>query len=167
MLNSSDIRKTAISGLLIAMDVLLTRVLAINTPLMKIGLGFFAVAVCGELYGPVQAAVCAALGDLLGSLLFPTGAYYPGFTLTAALTGIIFGLLLHRYSRKKAAAAAILNVVLITFFANTAMIARITGTDYLKLLGTRAIQIAVMLPIQLVLLAVILPLLMKRLRKEK
>ncbi|MDO5444076.1 MAG: folate family ECF transporter S component [Eubacteriales bacterium] len=165
-MKSSDIKKTAVSGLLIALDVLFTRVLAINTPVMKIGLGFLAVALCGALYGPVWAAVCGALGDFLGSLIFPTGAYFPGFTLTAAITGLIFGFLLKKYSVGKALTAAALNVVLVTFLANTAMIAYISGAEYSKLLGTRAVQIAVMLPVQAVALAVILPVIMKGIRRN-
>ena len=87
-------KKLAVSALLIALDVILTRLLAINTPVMKIGLGFAAVALCALLYGPWWAAVVAALADILGSTLFPTGAYFPGFTLTAACTGVSFGLCL-------------------------------------------------------------------------
>ena len=77
--------------MLIAFDVIFTRVLALNMPLTKIGLGFAAVMVCGMLYGPGWAALCAGLGDLVGSLLFPTGAYFPGFTVTAAIGGAILG----------------------------------------------------------------------------
>ena len=86
-------RKLAVSAILLAADVLLTRVFAFNTPLMKIGLGFAAIALCAMLYGPAWAALVSALGDFIGSLAFPTGAYFPGFTLTAAVTG----LLLRRY----------------------------------------------------------------------
>ena len=93
-------RKLTLSALLLASDVLLTRVLAFNTPLMKIGLGFAAVAICARLYGAPWAALVAALGDILGSVLFPTGAYFPGFTLTAALTGLLFGLCLYGGDRK-------------------------------------------------------------------
>ena len=50
--------------MLIAFDVIFTRVLALNMPLTKIGLGFAAVMVCGMLYGPGWAALCAGLGDL-------------------------------------------------------------------------------------------------------
>ena len=42
-------KKLAVSALLIALDVILTRLLAINTPIMKIGLGFAAVALCALL----------------------------------------------------------------------------------------------------------------------
>ena len=53
-------RKLTLSALLLASDVLLTRVLAFNTPLMKIGLGFAAVAICARLYGAPWAALVAA-----------------------------------------------------------------------------------------------------------
>ena len=45
-------KKLALSALLITADVILTRLLAINTNVMKIGLGFTAVALCALLYGP-------------------------------------------------------------------------------------------------------------------
>ena len=84
-------KKLIVSAQLLALDVVLTRLLAINTPLMKIGLGFAAVALCAILYGPWWAALVAALGDLVGALLFPTGAFFPGFTLVAVVGGLIYG----------------------------------------------------------------------------
>ncbi len=143
-------KKLTVSALLLAADVILTRVLAFNTPLMKIGLGFAATAMCAMLYGPWWAAGVAALGDLLGSLLFPTGAYFPGFTLTAACTGALYGLCLYRRGRdwRYPVLAAALNCILISYLANTAMISFITGTPYPELLGVRAVQLTVILPLQ-------------------
>ena len=134
---------------------------------MKIGLGFAAVAICGALYGPWWACICAGIGDLIGSLIFPTGAYFPGFTVTAALTGLLFGALLRPFTVKKALLAGILNVVIVSFFCNTAMIAYLTGGDYTKLLAARAVQIAVMLPVQCAVLAVVLPMILKRIKIGK
>ena len=42
-------KKLAVSALLITADVILTRLLAINTNVMKISLGFAAVALCALL----------------------------------------------------------------------------------------------------------------------
>ena len=99
---------------------------------------------------PLWAALVAALGDLVGALLFPTGAFFPGFTLTAACTGLIFGLCLYRRDRSLLwpILAAVLNVVLVSYLANTAMISYISGTPYTTLLKARAVQLAVMLPVQ-------------------
>lgn len=150
-----NVRRLALSALLIAADVVLTRILALNTNIMKIGLGFAAVALCAILYGPWWAGLTAAIGDLLGSLLFPTGAYFPGFTLTAACTGIIFGLCLYRKSARwfYPVIAALLNTLLISYLANTAMISFLSGSPFSALLAARAVQLAVMLPVQLLVLS--------------
>lgn len=161
-MKKQETRKIVLSGFLIAMDVLLTRILALNTSIMKIGFGFVAIAISAALYGPWWAAVCGALGDLLGSLIFPTGAYFPGFTLTAALTGFFFGLFLKPYSRGNALIAAVVNTVVVSYLGNTAMIAYLSGTEYIKLLTARAVQIIVMLPVQCIILSVILPILLNR-----
>lgn len=143
-------RQLAVSALLVAADVLFARVIALNTPIMKIGLGFAAIALCAMAYGPWWAAGVAALGDLLGSLLFPTGAYFPGFTVSAAMTGVIFGLTLYRREARfaSALAAAAANCVLVSFLLNSALISYISGNAYTAMLAARAVQLAVMLPMQ-------------------
>ena len=151
----SDTKKLAVSALLVALDVVLTRLLALNTPVMKIGLGFAAVALSAMLYGPCWAMLTSALGDLLGALLFPTGAYFPGFTLTAACTGLLFGLCLYRKPPRLvyAALAAALNTLLVSYLANTAMICFITGNPFAVMLAARLVQLAVKLPLQIVVLS--------------
>ena len=154
VISMPNTRKLIVSAQLLALDVVFTRLLAISTPLMKIGLGFTAVAMCAILYGPWWTALVAALGDIVGALLFPTGAFFPGFTLTAACTGLIFGLCLYRRGKSILwpFLAAVLNVVLISYLANTAMISYISGSPYGTLLKARAVQLAVMLPVQFIVL---------------
>lgn len=166
------LRQLTVSALLIALDVVFSRVLAINTPLMKIGLGFAAVALSAMLYGPAWAALTAALGDLVGALLFPTGAYFPGFTATAALTGLIFGLFLYRREKSwlRAFLAALCNCLLVTLLLNTLMIAvffrsspaELAGADFVRfmeltslkaLLAARIPQFFIMLAVQTLVLA--------------
>ena len=83
---NKNTKKIVIVAMLVAFDVIFSRLLAFNVLIAKVGLGFAATAVCAMLYGPVWAGVCAALADLVGALPFPTGAYFPGFTATAAMT---------------------------------------------------------------------------------
>ena len=138
-------QKLAVSALLITANVLLTRVLAINTPIMKIGFGFAAVALCAMLYGPLWSMLVAAFGDF-------SGAYFPGFTLTAAMTGLIFGLCLYKRENTwlPPLTAAAANCVIVSFLLNTAMISLVSGAEYTVLLATRSIQLIVMLPVQAV-----------------
>ena len=148
--NKISTKKMIVCAMLVAFDVIFTRVLALNLPLTKIGLGFAAVAVCGMAYGPVWAAVCAGLGDLIGSLLFPTGAYFPGFTLTAAVGGAIFGLALYkqRPSVLRCFLTALCNGIVVSMVLNTAMISFVFGPKLWPLFMTRLPQFGVMLAVQ-------------------
>lgn len=136
--------------MLVTLDIVFTRLLAVNTPVMKIGFGFAAVALAALLYGPYWAMLTAALGDFVGSILFPVGPFFPGFTLTASLTGLIFGLCMcgKRGSSFRPVLAAFLNCLLITLLANTAMISYISGNDFSVLFATRIVQFVVMFPVQ-------------------
>ncbi|MCA9791634.1 MAG: folate family ECF transporter S component [Candidatus Eremiobacteraeota bacterium] len=49
----------------------------------------FPVILSGFLLGPGYGAMVGAVSDILGYLLYPAGPFFPGFTLTQALTGAI------------------------------------------------------------------------------
>lgn len=83
-------------AMLSAMQVVLSRFLSIQTPIAKIGFGFVPVMFAGALYGVGGGALAGALSDVIGALLFPSGSYFPGYTLTAALSGAVYGWLLYR-----------------------------------------------------------------------
>ena len=81
-------RTIAQLAILVALEVVLSRFLSINLWSNKIGFAFVPIAVTAMLYGPVTTGVTAAVADLIGALLFPSGAFFPGFTLTAFLNGM-------------------------------------------------------------------------------
>lgn len=92
----------AVCGMLLALRVLLgyfsNLTLAI-TPDIKIGLSFLPIAVAGILCGPVAAGAIGALGDLICFLLAPMGAYFPGWTISGLLVGLLYGLFLFECKR--------------------------------------------------------------------
>ncbi len=92
-------RRVVILGVLVALEVVLSRLLSINIPpanaVFKISFAFVPVVLAAEFYGPLWAGAAAALADVIGALLFPSGAFFPGFTLTAFLVGATFGLFLY------------------------------------------------------------------------
>ena len=75
----------------IAIEVILTRFLSIQTPIVRLGFGFLPVAMLAILYGPIWAGVAYAIGDILGMLIWPSGSFFFGFTLSAFRTGMIYG----------------------------------------------------------------------------
>lgn len=48
------------------------------------------------IYGPVVAAATGATADIVGFIAHPSGAFFPGYTLSAILSGLIYGLFLYR-----------------------------------------------------------------------
>ena len=78
-------KNLALIALLIALNVVLSRFLSFNVWNLKIGFTFVSLIFAAYFTGPVGAAIVGGAGDLIGALMFPIGAYFPGFTLTAVL----------------------------------------------------------------------------------
>lgn len=150
-------KKIVAIALLIALDIVMTRFLSIQTPALRIGFGFLPTAVTGILFGPIFAALAAVLGDLLGFFLFSQGgAYHPGFTITAALTGATYGFFLHK---KQDILRISIAVPIVTIFwglgLNTFWLTQLLGQGYLALLPGRAVSAAVMTAVQIALIKII------------
>jgi ECF transporter S component (folate family) len=91
-------RKTYITvfcGIFIAMQVILKNYLSINTGILRIGFSFIPIAIGGALFGPLWNGVICAIADIAGFLIAPAPApYFPGFTLSAFLSGAVYGFFL-------------------------------------------------------------------------
>ena len=138
-------------GILLAMDIVLTRFLSINAWNIRIGFGFVPVVLSGMLFGAVPTMVLGALADFLGAILFPTGPYFPGFTLTAALTGLTFGYFLKKENTVRGTACAVLIVQFILgLLLNTFWIHLLYHSPFVPLLATRVVQSAFLSVVQFV-----------------
>ena len=144
------VQKLVVLSVSIAMEIVLSRFLSFSTWNMKIGFGFVPVAAAAILLGPAEAAVCGALGDFLGATLFPIGQYWPGFTLTAALTGLVFGLFFHREQTSiRVVPAVLINQFVLGLLLNTYWISMLYGSPYKALLATRIVQSVLLSVIQI------------------
>lgn len=134
------------AAMLVAIEVVLSRFCSISTQFGKIGVAFVPLAVCGMLFGPWWAALCGGLADFLGATLFPIGPYFPGFTLSNALVGLIFGLCLYRRFEgcRRIAVAVVVNNVVVSLLISTYWLHILYGSPYLGLLPTRVVQCVVM-----------------------
>ncbi len=88
--------KVAYTALLVAMQVVLGNLVQIPLVFKQFNLGFLPIAMAGAVLGPIPAMIVGALGDFFGAHLFPAGAYFIGFTISNALVGLLYGLVLHR-----------------------------------------------------------------------
>ena len=83
-------------ALLTALQVVLGNMLQVPLVGKQFSFGFLPVAAAGAVLGVPGGLIVGALGDFIGAHLFPAGAYFPGFTLTSALVGVLYALPLHR-----------------------------------------------------------------------
>ncbi len=70
------------------------------TPTLRLSVSFLANCAIGYMFGPVMGFVCGGLGDLIQFVIKPTGPYFPGWTLSAALAGFIYGLFFYGCNMK-------------------------------------------------------------------
>ncbi len=151
-----DTRKLVMISCFIALNIILTRFLSIQTPFLRIGFAFLPISLCAMLYGPVVGGVSAVIADILGMFLFVGGAFHYGFTISAFLSGTIYGLFL--YKRPKTFFNVLVPVFLILTVVdlglNTFWLKDLYNKGFLVLLPQRAIKAAIMLPIQTTLITV-------------
>lgn len=142
-------KEITLIAVLTAIEIVLSRFLSVNAWNIKIGFNFVPIVAAAILLGPIEAGLVAALGDFVGAILFPIGAYFPGFTLTAFLTGLCFGLFLHKKRNPlRILAAVAINQLLLSLLLNSLWISVLYGSPFLPLLGTRSIQCAVLFALQ-------------------
>ena len=145
-------------AMLTALEIVLSRFLSINAWNLKIGFNFVPIVVAAILYGPLAGACVAALGDFLGAILFPIGPYFPGFTFTALLTGLVFGLFLHKKQTPVQTVIPVcINQVILSLLLNTLWISILYHSPYFPTLGTRLVQCAILIPIQIVVILALAP----------
>lgn len=140
----NNVNQLVIMGALIAMDVILRRFLSINTPITRIGFAFVAEAIAAIVLGPLQAAAVGGIADFIGAIVFPSGPFFPGFTLTAVATGLIYGLFLHKKVTIVRIVCAVTTAQIVCSLGmNTLWLSIMTGSSYAALLSTRLIQAVV------------------------
>lgn len=91
------LHKISYSALFIALGVILSRFVSIpalfGLPFLKISFAPSIVMFSSFYLGPVFGLIVGSLVDIIGALVFPTGAFNPLYTIPAALTGLIPGLI--------------------------------------------------------------------------
>ncbi|MBR2674190.1 MAG: folate family ECF transporter S component [Mogibacterium sp.] len=141
---------------LIGIEIVLSRFLSISAWNTKIGFSFVPIVIAAMLYGHIAGGIVGALGDFIGAVLFPIGAYFPGFTLTAFFTGMVFGLLLYKgQSIARILTAVLINQCVLSLGLNTLWIAVLYGSPYGALFLTRIVQTVILIAVQTVVIAVI------------
>lgn len=155
----SKSKKIVLSGLLLAILIVFSRFVSIKTPILVISFSYIPIMLSAILLGPKYSTAIAGLGDLIGALLFPFGAYFVGFTITSALSGLVYGLLLYSKDGKyfkgknliiRLIISSIIVLGIIDLPIYSLMIHFLYSKAFITVLLSRATLKACMLPIQVI-----------------
>ena len=125
---------------------------------LRVYFGYLAMALCGWVCGPVLACLTGIAADLIGFMIFPSGPFFAGYTLTAALGGLLYGLFLYRrpVTLWRLLLCKLTVNVLCNIGLNTVWSAVLFSKGYLFYLGQSIVKNIVMLPVEVALLMALL-----------
>lgn len=148
-----SLRANVLTAIMTALSVVLNRFASIHTDGWTIGFAFIPIVAVAIFCGPFPAAIAGGLADLIGALLFPFGPYFPGFTVTAALMGLVYGIFLCRHHLKwyRLLIPALLNNLVLGLFVNTLWVSILYGSKtYWGWFVYRLPEYAILVPLNLI-----------------
>lgn len=148
-----DVRALTASAMFLAVAVILGFYRLQLTEYIRIGFDFIAKEMTGMFFGPVVGCAVGGLSDLISYMIKPVGGYFPGFTVSAMLGGLIYGLLLYKrpVSLLRIIAANSVVTVFVNLLLNTYWLVFLYGDAFFALLPARAFKQFLMLPIEVML----------------
>ncbi|MBE5964324.1 MAG: folate family ECF transporter S component [Lachnospira sp.] len=93
-----NLKSMILTSLFIALHVVLAMYLSIFvTNSLRISISFIANVITSALFGPVIGLVAGAIADVIQLFMNPVGGgYFPGWTLNAALSGLVYGIFFYK-----------------------------------------------------------------------
>ncbi len=125
----------------------------------RMSLTFLPLMLTAYLLGPAPAMIVGAVGDILSFVFFPNGQYFPGFTLSAMLGGLIYGLFLYHKTgdiRGRVIAAVVAVVVFVNMCLNTLWLAILYNKAFIVFLTSRVFLNIIEIPVMILLGIIIL-----------
>lgn len=168
------LRVIVFCGMMGALSIVLGTFTSISLgPYLKIGFSAIPNILVDAFFGPSVGMIFGGAMDLIKYFIKPDGAFFPGYTLSAVVAALIYGLMLYR---KK---LTILRFFLAQFFVklivniglNTLWANMLYGKAFSAILPARIVSNAIQLPVDTIVYFIILKslyqVLLPRLRSEQ
>ncbi|MBR4832569.1 MAG: folate family ECF transporter S component [Butyrivibrio sp.] len=148
-----------LAAMLVAIGIVLGFFKIPISQIIEIRFGSLPIAVAGMSLGPGIAGIIGAIIDVLGYLVKPTGPFFPGFTISGIVSGLIFGIAFYKkeLSLGRIVVASALHTLVVGIIMNTFWLDLLyIKAGYFTTLIARLPKELIMLPINIVMLYVIL-----------
>lgn len=167
--NLKNTKYLALMAIFIALRIVVSTMFIPVAENLRIGISFLVTSVEGAIIGPAAGLVSGALSDLIGFMLFPTGPFFIGYTITAMCGSLIWGLFL--YERKITVLRLATAKFIINYFVNVLLGSTWSAILYSKgfvyYAANSLIKNTVLLPLEIILLVVVFSAVIPFLKKRK
>ena len=137
-------KKVIYLSMLVALQIILSRVFSINAWNIRIGFGFIPMIFAILYFGTKEGVLVAVLSDLLGGLFLSSYPYFPGYTFSLALSALLFGMILkHGKGRLQIFFAVLLTQLICSLLLNSLWISINTGSALFPIMLSRLVQIGI------------------------
>ena len=154
----TDVRVLAGAGMLSAIAIVLGFFKIPLTQIIELRFQSLPIAAAGYLFGPACGGIVGFIADVGGYLIRPTGPFFPGFTLTSILSGVIFGLILHgkKPTLQRILAAQIVHTLLCGLLLNSLWLSLLYGRGFIAAMSARFVKELIMIPVNTLMLAAVI-----------
>lgn len=160
----ASLKSICYAALLCAVAIILEQFQIPVSQTLFISVSFVAVALCSLITGPLMAVPCGIIVDLVGFALHPTGPFFPGYTLTAVLSAVIYALFLYRARLsfgRIMAAKAIVNLLINTLLGSVWRVVLVGSSPFLYYICSAGIKNLLLFPLEVCVLCWLIGLLRK------
>lgn len=153
-----SVRNLVLASLLITINLLLDLFTIQLLPTIHISFEFLASATIGMFFGPVVGGMCGGLSDIINYILYPKGTYFPGFTISAIVSGLIYGAMLYKkeITLKRCLVTVTLIISIVGIVLNTYWLSILYKNAFLALFVPRVVKNLIMIPINTGLMYIVL-----------
>lgn len=148
-------KSLVLMALFVVLEIICTGVLKLNFGVQRITLTFIPYAVAGYMLGSSKGALIAVLADLISFAVFPQGTYFLGFTISAMLSGALYGLLKGKNGKELLVwiiGISIVNAIVMNVVLNTIWLQILLGKSWNALLPVRITKNIISTPFEIVVL---------------
>lgn len=152
-----NLRRLMFAALICALSIVIGGFYVSVGENLRVYFTFFLTATGCAVYGPVVGLLAAAVTDTLNFLLFPSGAYFPGYLLSEMVAALIYSLFLYR---KRITVLRLFGAkLLVNYLVNVAMGSLwsqiLFGKGYLYYLVKSLIKNSLLLPVEVIIMAAV------------
>ena len=151
-------RALSLAAVLAALNLAINQFTIPVSGYLEISFDFLVSVATGFLCGPWVAALSGVATDLLGYVLRPNGPYCPGFTLSAMLAGILYGLWYYQRPVRlwRVVSCKLMATVLFNFLLTPLWLHVMYGQAFVVLSSLRIVKNIIKFPVDVVLLMLVL-----------